>query len=136
MGTQPRTSNLDPILLFRIQNQLVLLAQEKFVGIFNFVSTVNLNIVPTVIFMAVVNFSLYRFAFLGNLLVVSVWRVALCLGWGGGQKLGKMGKEGEAKEQGKGKGEGMKEKRARREEGGCNEMGLEGDRNGARIWFS
>ena len=73
MGTQPRTSNLDPILLSRIQNQLVLLAQGKFASIFNFVSTVNLNFVPTVIFVLFVNFSLY------SLLFCWFWR--LPFGW-------------------------------------------------------
>ena len=74
--------------------------------------------------------------FLWALLVVCFRWVALCLGWRGRQRWRKRREEGEAREQGKGKGGGRKEKEARREEGGCNEMGLEGDRHGARIWFS
>ena len=69
--------------------------------------------------------------FLWALLVVCFRWVALCLGWRGRQRWRKRREEGEAREQGKGKGGGRKEKEARREEGGCNEMGLEGDRRGA-----
>ena len=54
--------------------------------------------------------------------------------WGGG--VGRDGGKGERKARPGSEKRGRKEKEARREEGGCNEMCLEGDRHGARIWFS